>query len=350
MTRFDRYLLRTITATSLIALAFLLAVDYIVQISVDADDLGQGSYTLAVLLLQLLLVLPQKLLLYAPAAILVGTIMGLGQLSAQNEIAVVRAAGISRLRLARAGIAFALIIGVLNIVNGETLAPQLADRSRLLRSQALGEPADTGPAQGIWLKQQNTIIHIGALNVDGSLARLRSYQSDAEHITIREADRATWDAPDWQLENPRGWRTSADKTESTAAPARWQNGATPQALHALAAINSAETLRELYTLTRFMAANGLNHEHESLKLWQRLLTPLTTAAMVLLALPFAFGNNRSGQQGTRLVTGILLGVAYYVISGVIANLALLLHWPPLLGAALPILIFTIPPLILLVRQ
>ena len=350
MTRFDRYLLRTILATSLIALAFLLAVDYIVQISVDADDLGQGNYTLAILLLQLLLVLPEKLLLYTPAAVLIGTIMGLGQLAAQNEIAVVRAAGISRLRLARAGIAFALIVGVLNIINGETLAPQLADRSRLLRSQALGEPADTGPAQGIWLKQQNTIIHIGALNADGSLARLRSYQNDAEHITIREADRATWDAPDWQLENPRAWRTRADKTERLTAPARWQNGATPQALHALAAINSAETLRELYTLTRFMAANGLNHEHESLKLWQRLLTPLTTAAMVLLALPFAFGNNRSGQQGTRLVTGILLGVAYYVISGVIANLALLLHWPPLLGAALPILIFTIPPLILLVRQ
>ena len=109
-------------------------------------------------------------------------------------------------------------------------------------------------------------------------------------------------------------------------------------------------LRELYTLTRFMAANGLNHQQQSLKLWQRLLTPLTTAAMVLLALPFTFGNARSGQQGTRLVTGILLGVAYYVISGVIANLALLLHWPPLLGAALPILIFTIPPLILLMRQ
>lgn len=29
MTRFDRYLLRTILATSLIALAFLLAVDYL---------------------------------------------------------------------------------------------------------------------------------------------------------------------------------------------------------------------------------------------------------------------------------------------------------------------------------
>ena len=350
MTRFDRYLLRTILVTSLIALAFLLAVDYIVQISVDADDLGQGNYTLAILLLQLLLVLPEKLLLYTPAAVLIGTIMGLGQLAAQNEIAVVRASGISRLRLARAGILFALTIGVLNIVNGETLAPKLADRSRLVRNQALGQTSDTGREQGIWLKQQNTIIHIGALNADGSLARLRSYQSDADSITIREADRATWDAPDWQLENPRGWRTSADKTETIPAPARWQNGATPQALHALAAINSAETLRELYTLTRFMAANGLNHEHESLKLWQRLLTPLTTAAMVLLALPFAFGNNRSGQQGTRLVTGILLGVAYYVASGVIANLALLLHWPSLLGAALPILIFTVPPLILLTRQ
>ena len=117
-----------------------------------------------------------------------------------------------------------------------------------------------------------------------------------------------------------------------------------------AAIGSAETLRELHTLTRFMAANGLNHHQESLKYWQRLLTPLTTAAMVLLALPFAFGSNRSGQQGTRLVIGILLGVAYYVTSGVIANLALLLHWPPLLGATLPILLFTVPAFIVLARQ
>ena len=141
MTRFDRYLLRTILATSLIALAFLLAVDYIVQISVDADDLGQGNYTLAVLLLQLLLVLPEKLLLYTPAAVLIGTIMGLGQLAAQNEIAVVRAAGISRLRLARAGIAFALIVGVLNIVNGETLAPQLAACCATRRSAKAATPA-----------------------------------------------------------------------------------------------------------------------------------------------------------------------------------------------------------------
>ena len=72
--------------------------------------------------------------------------------------------------------------------------------------------------------------------------------------------------------------------------------------------------------------------------------------MVLLALPFAFGSNRSGQQGTRLVIGILLGVAYYVISGVIANLALLLHWPPLLGATLPIFLFTVPAFIVLARQ
>ena len=211
MTRFDRYLLRTILATSLIALAFLLAVDYIVQISVDADDLGQGNYTLAVLLLQLLLVLPEKLLLYTPAAVLIGTIMGLGQLAAQNEIAVVRAAGISRLRLARAGIAFALIVGVLNIVNGETLAPQLADRSRLLRNQALGQSSDPGREQGIWLKQQNTHIHIGALNPDGSLARIRSYHSDADSITISEADRAT--------RHPTGnWKTRAPGAPEPTKP------------------------------------------------------------------------------------------------------------------------------------
>ena len=350
LTRFDRYLLRTILITTLITLVFLLSVDLIIQVSAEADDLGRGHYTLRILLTQQLLVLPEKLILFTPAAVLVGTIMGLGQLAAQNEIAVVRAAGISRLRLARAGLLLAFTIGVLNIINGETLAPQLAAKSRLIHHLALGESAETTAAQGVWLKQRDTIIHIGALNPDGSLQHLRYYQADTDHITITEADRATYAAPDWQHENPRRYRTSAENTETLPAPARWENGATPADLKSLAAIGSAETLRELHTLTRFMAANGLNHRQESLKYWQRLLTPLTTAAMVLLALPFAFGSNRSGQQGTRLVIGILLGVAYYVTSGVIANLALLLHWPPLLGATLPILLFTVPAFIVLTKQ
>ncbi|MDO4642425.1 MAG: LPS export ABC transporter permease LptG [Cardiobacteriaceae bacterium] len=350
ITRFDRYLLRTILITTLITLIFLLAVDFIIQVSADADDIGQGHYTLRVLLLQQLLLFPEKLILFMPAAVLVGTIMGLGQLTAQNEIAVVRAAGISRLRLARAGLILAFTIGILNILNGETLAPQLSDKSRLLHHLALGESSATQLKQGIWLKQHNTIIHIGALNPDGSLHDLRFYQPEADYITISEADSANYQAPDWLLENSHSYRTSVEKTETRTAPTRWENGATPQSLHSLAAIGSAETLRELYTLTRFMAANGLNHSQESLKLWQRLFIPLTTAAMVLLALPFAFGNTRSGQHGTRLVIGILLGVSYYVVSGVIANLALLLHWPPFLGAVLPIVVFSIPALILLRRQ
>jgi len=60
--------------------------------------------------------------------------------------------------------------------------------------------------------------------------------------------------------------------------------------------------------------------------------------------------HRGGQRAPRLVIGILLGVTYYVTSGVIANLALLLHWPPLLGATLPILLFTVPAFIVLTKQ
>ncbi|EHM55880.1 LptF/LptG family permease [Cardiobacterium valvarum] len=260
LTRFDRYLLRTILTTTLITLAFLLSVDLIIQISAEADDLGHAHYTLRILLIQQLLVLPEKLILFTPAAVLVGTIMGLGQLAAQNEIAVVRAAGISRLRLARAGLLLAFIIGVLNIVNGEAFAPQLAAKSRLIHHLALGESAETTAAQGIWLKQRDTIIHIGALNPDGSLQHLRYYQADADHITITitEADRATYAAPDWLHDNPRRYRTGAENTETLPAPARWENGATPADLKSLAAIGSAETLRELHTLTRFMAANGHN--------------------------------------------------------------------------------------------
>lgn len=345
MFTFDRHIARTVLATSAIALLFLTGMDFLIQSAAEADDLGE-HYSLLLMLLTLLLQLPEKILLFMPAAVLIGAIMGLGQLASQNELTVMLAAGVSRLRIVAAAIFMAFVLGLFALILGETLAPGWSQQSSLLRAQAKGGSADY-QGRGLWLRDNDAYVHIGQIDADGSIRHLRFYRQDGDSITLREAPRATYQAPDWQLENPRLLRISPERIEETSAASQWHNGASPAILQTLAASQQAETVRELYTLTRFLAANGLAHHGESLKLWQRLFLPLSTVTMLLLALPFIFGRARSAHQGSRLVAGILCGVSYYIAQGILANLALLYHWPPLLGALAPIALFALVPLLLL---
>lgn len=347
MKTFDRYLLRTLLTTILITLFFLLGVDFLVRSSDESNAIG-GRFTFGIMTITLLLQIPARIIEFMPAAILVGTLMGIGQLNSQNELTVVRTAGISRLRISRAAIGLALSLGIMLILLGETIAPALNAKSDLLYNQARGRSAALYQ-QGLWLTDsQGRITHIARLNADGSISGLRSYRQQNNGIAIDEADSAAYQNGSWQLKNPTSFTISPDSFTSQKAAPRWQTTATPETLSSLASSTDTDTISELYTLTRFLQANGISHQSQDLQLWQRILLPFSALTMVLLALPFAFSRQRS-TGGLRLVIGILLGVSYYVSQGILSNLAILLNWPPLLGALLPILLLGIPPLIILSR-
>lgn len=351
MGKFDRYLFRNIFISSLVALIFLLGIDFLIQVSVDFKKLGEQNFTFLILSYVLILQIPEKTVEFLPAAILVGSIMGLGQLNKQNELTIIRAAGISKWRLARAGIVMALLLGLGLVALNEYLVPPASNKSQLVFNQALGRSTANAYAQGIWLDGGAAgYVHIAGFNPDGSLQQLRFYQQQNDgSISIMQAEKADYHHGSWQLSNSSRWTLNQNHYQNQAGDTQWHNPITPQALSRLANTESANTIAELYTLTQFLKANHIDHQKESLRLWQQLLLPLSTLTMLLLALPFTFSQQRTGGGGNLLI-GILLGVSYYVLQAIISSLALLLHFPALLGALLPILILGIPPLITLWRN
>ena len=66
------------------------------------DDIGVGNYTAADALLYVLLNLPEQAWQLLPIAALIGSLMGLGTLARGSEITVIRATGISPVRIALA--------------------------------------------------------------------------------------------------------------------------------------------------------------------------------------------------------------------------------------------------------
>ena len=347
MTRFDRYLMRTLLTTTLIAVTFLLIIDFLLQSADQAGDIGHNNYTVVIMILSQLYQLPEKLLLFAPAATLIGAIMGLGQLASQNEIAIVLASGVSRLRLVRGGLVLATIIGLCLLILGESTAPRLAAKGELLRSQALGQAATLTSREGMWLNDHGTMTRIGSVNPDGSISDLLRITPEKDQTTVQQASEATYEDGRWLLTESRS--LSIDKNRAVQEPgaSEWLNNIVPQDIAYLFQQNTHPGLIERYRQIQFLKTNGLNYQEHSLAFWQKLFLPLTILTMVLLALPLAFSRGRSAHQGTRLVIGILLGVGFYICQGILTNFALILGWAPLLGALLPIAIFALPPLFIL---
>src|SRR3546814_8329622 len=71
----------------------------------------------------------------------------------------------------------------------------------------------------------------------------------------------------------------------------------------------------------YMRRNGLDPRPFEEAFWARLFYPLNVLALCLAAMPFAFGQLRSGGAGKRVFTGIVFGLGYFMIDRFAVNLA-----------------------------
>jgi lipopolysaccharide export system permease protein len=65
------------------------------------------------------------------------------------------------------------------------------------------------------------------------------------------------------------------------------------------------------------------------------MVPISAVSLVLLAVPFVIGPLRSAGVGQRVLTGALIGVAFYILGQATSQVGLVYGLPPFLGATLP---------------
>jgi lipopolysaccharide export system permease protein len=71
-------------------------------------------------------------------------------------------------------------------------------------------------------------------------------------------------------------------------------------------------------------------------LWQKLSTPLTTGALLLLSLPLIFGPIRDTSAGLLITIAVLIGIFAYLFNNIIGDLGLLFNFPPSVTVLMPI--------------
>ena len=325
MTLLRGYLIGAVFKGVALVLLVLVAVKGCIELVGQLNDVGEGSYTLITAVRYVLLRVPRAVFDTLPAASLIGSLLGLGNLAVHRELVVMRASGVSSWQLLSAvglaGVGLAVLMALL----GESVAPSLAAYASAMRTRALHEDVAVGDGGATWLKDGNRIVSLrrqtaGALSYGGGVWL---FEIGPEHALkrIARADSADIGASNnWVLAN-YAETTFLDSTiEARKEHESTETYGLNQDLLALSVVR--QDMLDTPALQRYIAylhENNLDARRYEIAYWKRLADIASVIAMTVLALPFVFGGLRSAGTGARLLSGLVIGLSYYVLGQLLAS-------------------------------
>lgn len=351
-TIFDRYLARHILQSTLLVMSVLVALFLFLSFVDVLGDVGKASFTLADALRYVALSLPEQLYQLLPMAALLGTTLGLAGLAAESELTAFRAAGVSPLRMVGAVLRIGVLFMVFAVLLGETVVPVTSQLAEQGRATALQLKIKQQKQSGLWLRDGGSFVQIGEVLPDLSLLRVNLYEFDAEQRLTQHtfAESAVYADKRWALRKVRQTVFEKERARSLRyADGTWTSSLTPEIFSLFAVGPNSLSLPQLYRYQQHLANNQQDNSPYLLAFWQKLSGPFSIMVMMALAVPFVFASSRAGGVGLRLLAGIGLGLAFFVVSRIVAYFGLLHGLPPVIGAWLPSLLFLGAAVLLLRR-
>ena len=338
----DRYIFRVVANTTLVALLILLLLEFFLSLLVELEGVGKGRYDFLAAIHYLLLIQPQRLYELFPLALLVGGLLGMGALASGSELIVMRAAGLSLTRLTGSALQAGLLLSLAVLALGEFVAPPLEQMAYEQRAAAKSESMAIRGGRGFWARDGDYFIHVRAVLPGIRLVDIRSFKigPDARLEAVIAAQGARYVEGRWVLEEVNRSLLNGDEVQTEhLSRLEVTSAISPQVLDVLATNPSELSIRDLLVYVDYLEHNGLDAQEYRLVLWRKLLAPLIYVAMLVVAMPFVFGPQRSAGTGQRLLVGLLLGLAFFLSNYLLGNVVLLYGFPPLVGASSPTLLF-----------
>jgi lipopolysaccharide export system permease protein len=216
-----------------------------------------------------------------------------------------------------AGLTMALIMyGV-----GQYVAPHMAQMAK--REKTTSKLADVSFAGGssAWVKDGNLILRVQTGEVDQAFGGVSLFELDGPTRlrSVKHAERISVADPGrWRLHNVSTTRFSGNRIDSEVVPEVIMTSAVNPDFLGLAATDpDLLTLRGLASYIDHLRRNNLDTAVYDIGFWSRIARLFAVIVVTLLALPFVFGPLRTTGAGARTVIGVLLGVVFFLITGMV---------------------------------
>jgi lipopolysaccharide export system permease protein len=105
----------------------------------------------------------------------------------------------------------------------------------------------------------------------------------------------------------------------------------------------------LLRYVRYMHQSGQDAGRYEVAFWAKVVHPFLVLAMIFVSIPVLLGSARSTGLGAKVFVGIIIGIAFYLVSRSFSYLSLLYGLNPALAAIAPPLLFVVAAMLLLRR-
>ncbi len=299
----------------------------------------------------LLNVTPSWLYLFTPLCVLLAVLVSFGLMQKFNEITAMKATGISIYRAVLPVLCIsALLAGGLFLLE-ESYLPYANKQVETLRNTIKNKPAQTylRPDRKWIFGQQNTIYYYQFYDPESDqFGSISAFEFDPHTFQITKrvyAEQAHWEnsLQEWIYE--KGWeRSFQGPTVAGFNLFKVQDFAElrePPTYFKKEVRQSQEmNYEELSSYIHDLQQSGFDVVRLRVQLQKKLAFPLITLVMTVLAIPFSLSAGRRGAL-TGVAVAVLIGVIYWVTSGLFEAMGNVNQLPATLAAWSPDVIFAL---------
>jgi len=337
----DQYIAKAISWNILMALLVLGFMDTLFAFVAELEDISEtyraldaGIFALATF--------PRRCYEFIPVSSLMGTLLALGNMASTSELTVMRSAGISVGRIIGASLVPVMLFAGLALFLGQYVIPPFEQYGRAHRAVQQGGGTMLKVKQGNWHREGNDLIHISAVERDGTLHGVTRFSFDGRwRLTQMSLSQlAEYSEDHWQLDGESQTLILPNEVRlDNQASKRWLSSLTPDMVELVISRAEYLSITRLFSYTQYLAKQELDNRSYLLAFWKKILQPVATAIMVLLACAFIFGPLRSVTVGLRIIVGLVIGMLFHYLQDFMVHASTVFSVPAVVATLLPIIVF-----------
>ncbi len=296
-----------------------------------------------------LMTIPEVLFKTFPLVIMLTSLFTFMGLSRSSELVIVRASGVSILKILTGPILASVLMGVLMVAFFNPIVAATIRKADDIRASFLNKPTSqlSVSEDGIWLRQANEtsqfVIHAATSNSDGTiLYRVGFHEFTPDNVLIRriEAARAQLLDGEWKLSRAKQWRFLDRNLQETSDIGQFDDLRIPTDLTSDKIIESfvspeRMSIWKIPAFVRQLDQSGFSTVRHRLFFQAQLSVPLMLAGMVMLGAVFAVRPSRFGQAGVLALVAVLSGFVLFALKNVAESLGEAQEVPVMMAAWAP---------------
>ncbi len=321
----DRYIVKQFFQIFLFGILAFMGIFVILDLMENLDNFLDKNVPTDIILQYYIYFIPEIVRLIMPVAVLLGALFTVGRMSSQNELAAMKASGVSMYRYMMPFIFSAFLVSLFGIYFGGYIVPSANKAKTSIDREYLKRGIIHAGSNIYFQDSRNRIVTIGYYDVSRLTANRVSIQEfDPEDITRMlyrfDISQMVYDTTNsnWTLKKgiKREFNGNSERLVDIDTLTISYLNFTPDEVLKKQQIAEEMTLTELKDLADSQLRSGNDPRRALIDFHTRIAFPFSSFVVILFGIPLS-ANKRKGGLAIQFITNVLITFLYLVMMNIV---------------------------------